>query len=85
MPYHPKTNAKRALTPNQKKLFEWIVEYKKKNNEMPTQVEMAKRFKVTPASIRDRLVYISKKGYLEMGETRIGSVKPRGLKVLKKP
>jgi len=86
MPFHvinPRT--KRPPTTNQRKLLEWIIDYKKKNREMPTQAEMAARFKITVASVRDRLIYLAKKGYIELPEPAEGRVPQRSLKVLRKP
>ena len=57
---------KSLLTPRQKKLFNYLKEYKKENQYMPTQNEMRDYMNVkTKSTIVNMLGYIEWKGYIK--------------------
>ena len=70
----------RPLTPKQKKILDFIINYTKKNDFAPSLEEIAKNFKLKAVStVHQHLEALKKKGYLKKE-----SFQPRGLLPLKK-
>jgi repressor LexA len=59
------------LTPKQKQILEWIEQYLKENQTMPSRREIANGLGLSsPATIQQHIEAIEKKGFLKRGETR---------------
>jgi len=52
------------LTTKQKEYLDIITKYKERYNKMPTQKELAKYFKVTPAAVCLTIAVLERKGVL---------------------
>jgi repressor LexA len=61
----------RSLTPKQKQILEWIEDYLKSHQTMPSRREIASGIGLSsPATIQQHIEALEKKGFLKRGETR---------------
>lgn len=69
---------KKMLTKRQKEMLDFIVEFKRKNDYMPSYKEMADHFKTSTSSVYVMCSRLQEKGYLRLSRM------PRRIEILKK-
>lgn len=66
------------LTPAQKELYDWLVEYIRTNQHSPSIRQMMKAMNLkSPAPIQSRLEHLRKKGYIEWSEGKARTIRLR--------